>query len=103
MAHFAEIDKDNNVLRVVVISNLDIVDEQGNESEKIGQDFCHSLYGGNWIQTSYNGTFRKNYAGIGYTYDAERDAFIAPKPINASGFDEETCRWIVPINDDING
>ena len=51
---------------------------------------------GEWIQTSYNNTIRKNYAGIGYTYDAVRDAFIAPKPDCATGFDEETCRWIVP-------
>ena len=56
---------------------------------------------GTWIKTSYNGNIRKNYAGIGYTYDEVRDAFIPPKPDNAVGFDEDTCRWIMPeVNDE---
>ena len=85
MSHFAEIDSDNKVIRVLVGNN--------NEADE-GQAFMESL-GGTWVKTSYNGTIRKNFAGIGYTYDAERDAFIAPEPDNSIGFDETTCRWIV--------
>jgi hypothetical protein len=89
MSHWAEIDDKGLVLRVLVGDN--------NEPDE-GQAFMESL-GGTWVKTSYNGKIRKNYAGIGYTYDAVRDAFIAPKPDNATGFDENTCQWIVPIND----
>jgi hypothetical protein len=87
MSHWAEIDKDNKVLRVLVGDN-NLPDE--------GEAFVNSL-GGIWVKTSYNGTIRKNYAGIGYTYDQVRDAFISPEPDNATGFDEETCQWIVPV------
>ena len=86
MSHWAEIDDNNVVVRVLVGNNND-PDE--------GQSFMESL-GGTWLKTSYNGTIRKNFAGIGYTYDAARDAFIAPEPDNSLGFDEETCQWIVP-------
>lgn len=89
MAHFAEIDKNNIVLRVLVVAN---------DLEHRGADFLANDLGlgGTWIQTSYNGNLRKNFAGIGYTYDAVRDAFIAPKPDNSIGFDEDTCQWILP-------
>ena len=89
MAHFAEIDNNNIVLRVLVVDN---------SLEHRGADFLANDLGlgGNWIQTSYNGNFRKNFAGIGYTYDVTRDAFIAPRPDNAIGFDEDTCNWIIP-------
>jgi hypothetical protein len=87
MSHWAEIDKNNIVLRVLVGDN-NLPDE--------GEAFMNSL-GGTWVKTSYNGNIRKNYAGIGFTYDATRDAFIAPEPSNAIGFDEETCRWIVQL------
>ena len=89
MAHFAEVDNNNIVLRVLVVDN---------SLEHKGADFLSNDLGlgGTWIQTSYNGNFRKNFAGIGYTYDSVRDAFIAPKPDDAIGFDEDTCRWIVP-------
>ena len=80
MAHFAEIDQNNRVLRVLVVANRDTADENGNEVEQIGQDFCNRLLGGSWMQTSYNSNFRKHYAGIGYQYDQARDAFIPPKP-----------------------
>jgi hypothetical protein len=93
MAHFAEIDPNNGiVLRVLVVPN---------EQEHRGQDFLGNDLGlgGIWVQTSYNATIRKNYAGKGMIYDANRDAFIAPKPDNATGFDENTCQWIVPIDD----
>jgi hypothetical protein len=97
MAHFAQLEN-NTVIRVIVISNDDILDDNGNESETKGQEFCQQFGEGTYLQTSYNGTFRKNYAGIGHTYDPQRDAFIAPRPENAVGFDEETCRWIPKEN-----
>jgi hypothetical protein len=97
MAHFAQLEN-NTVIRVIVISNDDILDTDGNESETIGQEFCQQFGEGTYLQTSYNGTFRKNYAGIGHTYDPQRDAFIAPRPENAVGFNEETCRWIPKEN-----
>lgn len=78
MAHFAEIDESNKVLRVIVVSNNDIIDQDGSESEQLGKDLCSRLLGGNWIQTSYNGNFRGIYAGIGYTYDIDNDVFVAP-------------------------
>ena len=90
MSSWAEIDNTNTVLRVVV---GDGDDPNGDE----GYKWIIDNLGGTWIKTSYNGNIRKNYAGIGYTYDLTRDAFIAPEPENATGFDEETCRWIVPI------
>jgi hypothetical protein len=86
MSHWAEIDDKGLVLRVLVGDN--------NEPDE-GQAFMESL-GGTWVKTSYNGNIRKNYAGIGFTYDAVRDAFISPKPDNATGFDEDTCQWIMP-------
>jgi hypothetical protein len=89
MAHFAEIDETSIVLRVLVVPN---------EEEANGQDYLSNTLGlgGTWIQTSYHGNIRKNFAGIGFTYDLVRDAFIAPEPEDAIGFDEETCQWIVP-------
>lgn len=78
MAHFAEIDQDNRVLRVIVVANKDTSDENGNEVEQIGRDFCNRLLGGNWVQTSYNSNFRGKYAGIGDTYDPINDVFVSP-------------------------
>lgn len=97
MAHFAELDESNIVKRVIVVNNNDILDKDGNESEVIGISFCKKLLGGEWIQTSYNSTFRKHYAGKGYTYDKIRDAFISPKPYSSWTLDEETCNWIPPV------
>lgn len=99
MAHFAELDENNTVLRVIVINNAELLDANGVESEAIGIAFCENLFNGRWIQTSYNGTIRKNFAGIDFIYDPVRDAFIAPKPDTATGFDEQTCQWIVPPSD----
>jgi hypothetical protein len=97
MAHFAEIDENNIVKKVIVVHNNELLDEAGNESEQKGIDFCVNLFGeGRWIQTSYNNNFRKNYAGVGYTYDASKDAFIAPEIEGNLGFDETTCTWIMP-------
>jgi len=89
MAHFAEIDENNIVTRVLVVPD---------EQEHRGQEFLANDLGlgGFWIQTSYNNNIRKNYAGIGYTFDPVRDAFIAPQPEchpESITFDEETCRW----------
>ena len=99
MAHFAELNIDNLVQQVLVVSNSDIVDTNGVESEEIGIGFLKKLFGANttWKQTSYNGNFRKNYAGIGYTYDEERDAFIPPKPYPSWVLNEDTCWYEAPI------
>jgi hypothetical protein len=93
MAHFAQLDENNVVLKVIVVHNNELLDN-GVESEAKGIAFCQSLFGGNWIQTSYNGSRRKNYAGVGFTYDAQRDAFIPPRPEGVDWMlDEETCVW----------
>jgi len=92
MSHWAEIDENSTVLRVLVGDNND---PNGDE----GYQWLLDNLGGTWIKTSYNGNIRKNYAGIGYTYDPTRDAFIAPKPEchpDAVVFDEETCTWSCP-------
>lgn len=96
MAHFAELDQNNVVLRVIVVSNADTSDANGVEDESIGIAHCRKLLGGRWVQTSYNANFRKNYAGIGYTYDAVRDAFIAPQPDPNYILDQDTLKWVQP-------
>jgi hypothetical protein len=98
MAHFAKLDNENIVEQVIVVANDVLLDESGIEQEKIGIDFCRYLSNwNNWKQTSYNKTFRKNFAGIGYFYDENRDAFIPPKPFNSWVLDEETCIWNPPV------
>ena len=97
MAHFAEIDDNGIVQRVIVVDNKDTSDANGVEKEYIGAAFCERLFGGTWKQTSYNANFRKHYAGIGYTYDAQRDAFIPPKPFSSWVLDEDTCQWNAPV------
>ena len=96
MAHFAEINVDNLVLRVIVVANADTADANGVEVESIGTAFCNRLLGGTWKQTSYNGNIRKRYAGIGYTYDAGRDAFITPQPYPSWALDANTD-WQAPV------
>jgi hypothetical protein len=97
MAHFAKLDENNNVLAIHVVNN-DVITIDGNESEQAGIDFLTGLHNYPlWKQTSYNGTFRKNYAGIGYTYDASRDAFIAPKPWASWTLNETNCQWEPPV------
>ena len=103
MAHFAKIDENNVVTQVIVVDNKDTADASGVEKEHIGAAFCERLLGGTWKQTSYNGNKRKNYAGIGYTFDAARDAFIPPKPSDDAVLDEETCQWIVTVAADSIG
>ena len=97
MAHFAEIDENNIVLRVIVVNNNDCLDADGNESESVGIAFCKGLLGGEWLQTSYNATFRKNYAGIGSRYDETLDAFISPKPYDSWILNDETAKWEAPV------
>jgi hypothetical protein len=97
MAHFAKLEN-NIVIQVIVVANQDILDENGQENEQKGIDFCSNLLGGTWKQTSYNGNIRKNYAGIGYTYDEGLDAFIAPKPFASWVLDETTAQWKAPVD-----
>ena len=97
MAYMAQLDENNTVLRVLSVSNNDCPDPApANEAQ--GAAFLESLgLGGNWKQTSFNATFRKNYAGIGYTFDADRDAFIAPQPYASWILNETTCQWEPPV------
>jgi hypothetical protein len=90
MAHFAELDAGNIVTRVLVVPDA---------QENRGQEYLANDLGlgGTWVQTSYNATIRKNYAGIGYTYDEGRDAFIPPKPYASWTLNEETCNWDAPV------
>ena len=98
MAHFAKLNKDNIVIDVVVVNNNVLIDSENKESEAKGIKFLQDIYRyDSWIQTSYNGSFRKNYAGIGYTYDATRDAFIPPKEFEDFILNEDTCMWEPPI------
>lgn len=96
MAHFAQLDENNIVSQVIVVNNEDILDDSGNESEEIGRKFCCDLLGGNWVQTSYNSRIRNKYAGIGDTYDSEKDAFIEPQP-HPSWILEEVV-WVAPTS-----
>jgi hypothetical protein len=98
MAHFAKLNDENIVIAVHVVNNQVILKADGTESELKGKQFLNSLHGNTkWVQTSYNGNFRKNYAGIGFTYDSERDAFIAPQPFNSWLLNENTCLWEAPV------
>jgi hypothetical protein len=80
MAHFAQLNETNTVTQVIVVHNNEILDENGNESEQKGIDFCVNLLGGAWIQTSYNGNIRGKYAAIGDLYDPVNDVFVTPEP-----------------------
>ena len=108
MATFAKIGLNNKVIEVLSVHNNELLDSNGVEQEVNGIDFLTKLTGWSiWVQTSYNthggvhnngGTpFRKNHAGIGYTYDEDRDAFIAPKPFNSWTLNETTCLWEAPV------
>jgi len=96
LAHFAKIEN-NVVTQVIVVANKDTADANGVEKEYIGAAFCEKLFGGTWKQTSYNGTIRKNYAGIGYTYNADIDAFVPPKPYASWVLNNETAQWEAPV------
>jgi len=127
MAHFVQLDENNIVLQVTVVNNSDILDENGNELEEIGIEFCKNLLGQDtkWVQTSYNANFRHKYAGIGDFYDEDHqvfipsghhydeeynrvvldgtsyseefDDFIPPQPYSAWWYDPERKRWRPPF------
>lgn len=99
MAHFAQLDTDNKVINIIVVHNNELLDETGQEQEGLGINFCKALYGADtiWIQTSYNGNFRKNFAGIGYTYDPIFDHFYGPKTYDSWIFNSDTATWNPPI------
>jgi hypothetical protein len=99
MASFAKLGTGNIVEQVISINNAVITDVNGVEQEQLGLDFINKLYNTRdvWKQTSYNNNIRKNYAGIGYSYDQTKDAFIAPKPYTSWILNEDTCRWEAPV------
>jgi hypothetical protein len=90
MSHFAKIDK-NNIVTEVIVAEQDFIN-----SGLVGDSFL-------WVQTSYNGNFRKNYAGIGFTYDKTRDAFIPPKQYESWTLNEDTCQWEAPVAYPVDG
>ena len=123
MAHFAELDENNVVLQVIVVHNNELLDDEGQENEAKGVEFCSTLFGHtNWVQTSYNDSVRKQFAGVGYTYDSDSDIFVAPQPYpswslddnndwqpptpmpeddNLYNWNEETQNWdLVELNND---
>lgn len=99
MAHFAKLDENNVVIEVNAVHNNELIDENGQESEAKGIAFLTAWSGGytNWKQTSYNGNIRKNYAGIGYTYNADIDAFVPPKPFNSWILNTDLAQWEAPV------
>jgi len=98
MAHFAKLDSNNIVVEVLRVNNEVILKADGTESELKGKQFLNNLLGSaTWVQTSYNGNFRNCMAGIGYTYDSERDAFIMPKPYPSYLLNEDTLLYEAPI------
>jgi hypothetical protein len=98
MASFAKIGLNNKVIEVLSVHNNELLDANGVEQENIGIDFLTKLTGwAIWKQTSYNNNFRKNHAGIGMTYDEDRDAFIPKKPYNSWLLNETTCLWEAPV------
>lgn len=99
MAHFAQLNENNEVINVIVVGNNDCLDENGQESEQKGIEFCKSILGPNtkWVQTSYNNNIRVRYAGIGMTYDETLDAFIPPKPYNSWVLNNTTASWEAPV------
>ena len=105
MAHFTQLDENNVVVQVIVVHNNELIAPDGTESEYKGIEFCKSLFGANtrWVQTSYNGNFRRRYAGIGGSYDEARDAFLHAKPYLSWLLNETTLEWNSPIPYPSNG
>lgn len=97
MAHFAKIEN-GTVTQVIVVDNEILENKEFPESEAVGKNYLKSIgLRGEWLQTSYNGNFRKNYASIGYTYDQKLDMFISPKPYNSWYFSRKTLQWEPPV------
>tara|TARA_B100001939_G_C16753350_1_gene534987 strand:+ start:290 stop:685 length:396 start_codon:yes stop_codon:yes gene_type:complete len=96
MAHFVELNSANEVLRVIVINNHEIVDDNGVEQESIGVQLCNNLLGGTWKQTSYNSRIRGNYAFEGFTYFVDQDLFMPPKPYNSWLMNTADATWQAP-------
>jgi hypothetical protein len=91
MAHFAELDENNVVLQVIVVHNNELLDDEGQENEAKGVEFCSTLFGhNNWVQTSYNHSMRKQFAGVGFTYDDVNDIFVAPQPYPSWSLDDNS-------------
>lgn len=97
MAHFAKINDQGIVEKVIAVDNDMCLDQEGHESEVIGAKYCSDILGGRWIQTSYNGNFRKNFASKGFRYDFDLDAFIPLQPYSSWVLDQDTCRWVAPV------
>jgi hypothetical protein len=99
MAHFARVNENWIVEQVIVVKNEVLQNNLGIECDWLGEQFCQQLFGPDtkWIQTSCNGRIYKNFAGIGYTFDPQRNAFISPKPYESWTLDESTCRWESPV------
>jgi hypothetical protein len=98
MAHFAEINNQNIVQRVIVVANDILLDENGVEQEALGVSFCEQLFGGSWKQTSYNNNIRKNFASPGYSYNSSIDAFVPPKPFDSWVLDTEIAEYVAPVD-----
>lgn len=99
MAHFAKIGLNSKVIQVIHLNNSVLLDANNNESEQIGIEYLmDQTKWPIWKQTSYNGNIRKNFAGVGYTYDEDRDAFIPPKPYSSWILNETTCQWKAPVD-----
>jgi hypothetical protein len=97
MAHFCEVDENNVVIRVIVVGNDDIKNTNGEEEEAVGQAFCVSLFGGRWLQTSYNNTFRKQMAQTGGSYNEGLDMFISPQTFESWTLNNTTGDWEAPV------
>ena len=98
MAHFAEIDENNIVTRVLVVNNDILLDENDNEIEQKGIEFLQSIFSGsNWVQGSYNGNFRKYFPEIDYIWDADNDVFYGPQPFNSWTLDTGSFLWESPV------
>ena len=105
MAHFAELGESNVVKRTIVVANAVITNEAGDEDESLGVAFLKQTYGNQttWKQTSYSNSFRKNFATEGFVYDADKDAFISPKPYPSWTLNETTCKYDPPVEKPANG
>ena len=99
MAHFSEIGLNNTVLRIVAVHNNELLDDNGVEQESLGAEFCRNLFGGTWVQTSYNGNIRQNFAAVGYIYDSDLDIFVPPATIENDSNDTVV---VVPNDNDSN-